>query len=308
VTSEPDARIRIVRVGIVDIGSNTARLLVADVGSDGSIAPAAKRRAYLGLGAEIAATGTLSPETVRRTALIASAYTERARRTGAEMMETIVTAPGRQGEGSERLLAALGSATGTQAHVLSSDDEGRLAYEGAVHADTRPPAEVIGVIDVGGGSSEVVVGTPSLGAAWIRSLDVGSLRLVGMGLADAPPSKRAIREAQAFVREAVAELDAPSPDIVLACGGSAKAAARVSGGQLDLDALDQVIRLCTEMTAGALVRTFHLHPHRGRTLLAGALILRELAAALGRPLELAGGGLREGAALALAWPEALAAA
>jgi exopolyphosphatase/guanosine-5'-triphosphate,3'-diphosphate pyrophosphatase len=308
VTSGADARIEEMRVGIVDIGSNTARLLVADVRSDGAVVPVAKRRAYLGLGAEIAASGTLCEETIRRTAVIAAAYTERARRSGAEALEAIVTAPGRQGDAAEALVHALETSTGITTMVLSSDDEGRLAYEGAVHTFQGSLADVVGVIDVGGGSSEVVVGTPSLGAAWIRSLDIGSLRLVTQGLDGDPPSKSAIREARRRVRDAVAELDAPTPDIVLACGGSAKAAARVSGKTLDSRGLDAVIRVCSTSTADELARTFHLHPHRGRTLLAGVIILRELCEALGRPLELAAGGLREGAALALAWPEALAAA
>lgn len=307
-TSDADARIAEVRVGIVDIGSNTARLLVADVRSDRTVAQVTKRRAYLGLGAEIAATGTLSAETIRRTALIASAYAERARRAGAHALETIVTAPGRQGDAAHALVEALAAATELPTLVLSSDDEGRLAYEGAVHTYPGQLADVVGVVDVGGGSSEVAIGTPSLGVAWIRSLEVGSLRLVAQWLEGDPPPKRAIREARNRVREAVAELETPTPDVVLACGGSAKAAARVAGRGLDLEALDEVVRICSTTPAEKLARTYHLHPHRSRTLLAGTLILRELAAALDRPLEPAAGGLREGAAIALAWPEALAAA
>ncbi|MBM3678985.1 MAG: hypothetical protein FJW96_14070, partial [Actinobacteria bacterium] len=259
------------RVGIVDIGSNTARLLVADVRSDGAIDTFAKRRAYLGLGTEIAATGTLSAETIRRTALIASAYTERARRAGAEALETVVTAPGRQGDAAGELVAALERETGTPTLNLSSDDEGRLAYEGAVHTYEGELPDVVGVVDVGGGSTEVVVGTPSLGAAWIRSLDVGSLRLSSQQLADDPPSKGRIRAARERVRAAIGGLDAPAPDVVLACGGSAKAAARVAGRPLDVDALDEVIGLCAATSAAKLSRTYRLHPHRGRTLLAGTV-------------------------------------
>lgn len=307
-TSERVDRIEVVRVGIVDIGSNTARLLVADVGSDGSVTQVAKRRAYLGLGEEIAATGTLCEETVRRTAIIAAAYAERARRVGSEALETIVTAPGRQGDSAAALVHALETATGIPTLVLSSDEEGRLAYEGAVHTSPDRLADVVGVVDVGGGSSEVAVGTPSLGAAWIRSLDIGSLRLHTSHLAADPPGKRAIREATAYVRAAVEGLDAPSPDVLLACGGSAKAAARVAGRSLDHAALDEVVGICSTTAAAELARRYGLHPHRGRTLLAGAVILREIADVLGRPFELASGGLREGAAVALAWPEALAAA
>src|SRR5262249_58329617 len=90
-----------------------------------------------------------------------------------ERVEAIITAPGR-GPGGAELARAVATATGWPARVLSADDEGRLAYDGAVsQADALP--EVVGVVDVGGGSSEIVVGTPLLGGAWVRSLTAGSL-------------------------------------------------------------------------------------------------------------------------------------
>jgi exopolyphosphatase/guanosine-5'-triphosphate,3'-diphosphate pyrophosphatase len=305
--SDAPARIDPVRVGIVDIGSNTARLLVADVRSTGDVAAVAKRRAYLGLGEEIAHTGTLSAETVHRTAVIAAAYAERARREGAAILETIVTAPGRQGAAAVALVTALREATGTPTLALSADDEGRLAYEGALHAASAPLPEVIGVVDVGGGSTEIVVGTPSLGAAWIRSLDLGSLRLTRQHLGGDPPGKRAIAAARDAVRRAFADLGNPAPDLVLATGGSAKAVWRTLGRTFDADDVDEVIGIASTLSAAKIAKTYGHHPHRARTLLAGALILQEAARRLNRPVELALAGLREGAALALAWPEALAA-
>jgi exopolyphosphatase/guanosine-5'-triphosphate,3'-diphosphate pyrophosphatase len=305
--SDAPARIDPVRVGIVDIGSNTARLLVADVRSDGNVATVAKRRAYLGLGEEIAVTGTLSTETIHRTAVIAAAYAERARREGAAILETIITAPGRQGASATALVGALREATGVPTLTLSADDEGRLAYEGAIHASASPLPEVVGVVDVGGGSTEIVVGTPSLGAAWIRSLDLGSLRLTRQHLGSDPPGKKELAAARGAVRRAFADLGHPVPDLVLATGGSAKAVWRVLGRTFDPAGLDEVIGIASSLSAAKIAKTYGHHPHRARTLLAGALILQEAAHALGRPLELAEAGLREGAALALAWPEALAA-
>lgn len=295
------------RVGIVDIGSNTARLLVAEVGSDGVVSPVAKRRAYLGLGEEIAATGTLSPKTIRRTAVIAAAYTVRARRTGAVALETIVTAPGRQGDAAPALVKALAEATGVPTLTLSADDEGRLAYEGALQGLEGPPPDVVGVVDVGGGSTEIVVGTPSLGAAWIRSLDIGSLRLTRQCLHGEMPAKSAVREARRVVEAALDGLDAPSPDVLLAAGGSAKSVWRIVGREFAAGDMDEVVRIGSTWPAARIATTFGLHPHRARTLLAGTLVLREVSAVLDRPLRLANGGLREGAALALAWPAALAA-
>ncbi|MFN0154405.1 MAG: hypothetical protein ACKVUT_08500 [Gaiella sp.] len=296
------------RVGIVDIGSNTARLLVADTRRDGTIEEIDTRRAYLGLGEEIARKGSLRPDTVSRAALVASAYAEVARREGASTVEVIVTAPGRQGDASGRLVAALERSTGMPVHVLSAEEEGRLAYEGAVHRLAGELPDVLGVVDVGGGSTEIVVGTPLAGPAWVRSLDIGSLRLTELELEGDPPRAKSIDRARAHVREALLSLALPSPDMLIACGGSARAVWHIVGRRgFSVDDLETVVEVAARTKAAKLAKTFGLHPHRARTLLAGTLILAETARALDRPFELAGGGLREGAALALAWPRAAAA-
>ena len=107
----------------------------------------------------------------------------------------IVTAPGRQGAAAAELTAALAEATSLPVRVLTAESEGRLAYDGAVARMVGDLPEVVAVVDVGGGSTEVVVGTPLLGAAWIRSADVGSLRLTRAHLTDDPPSAAQIRGA-----------------------------------------------------------------------------------------------------------------
>jgi exopolyphosphatase / guanosine-5'-triphosphate,3'-diphosphate pyrophosphatase len=306
-TSGVLATIGVVRVAIVDIGSNTARLLVADVDHGASVADVEKRRAYLGLGEEIARTGTLSDGTIVRTARIARAYSTRGREQGAAHVQTIVTAPGRQGTCAKALVGALARATGSDVRVLSAEEEGRLAFDGALHRAPADLPEVIAVVDVGGGSSEIAVGTPSLGAAWIRSLDLGSLRLAQRALEGDPPSARSVVQARDLVRQALSVLDAPRPDVALAAGGSARAVSRVVGRTFGEDDLIEVIRIAERSPAAKLAKTFGFHPHRARTLLAGAVILREASRALERPLELAGGGVREGVALALARPAVAAA-
>ncbi len=302
-TSGPGPRInsmQTTRVGVIDIGSNTARLLVADVAADGGLVEVDTRRAYLGLGQEIARWGSLRAETVERTAGIARAYVRRAQAEGADQVCTLVTAPGRQDARAPALLHALERSTRAPVRVLSAEEEGRLAFEGVVQRSERPLPEVVSVVDVGGGSTEVAVGTPLLGPAWVRSIDLGSLRLTQLCLEGDPPQESTVRQAQEAAHRAFGNLAAPCPDAAYATGGSARAAARIAGQELSVDDLDAIVRVATGATAAKLATTFRFHPHRARTILAGAVLLREAAQALGRPLVVVPFGMREGAALALA--------
>ena len=293
------------RVAIVDIGSNTVRLLVADVTNDG-VETVAEERAHIGLGAEIADLGTLSPGTVDLVAGLAGDYARTSVRHGASRVETIVTAPGRQAASAGPLLAALVSTTRAPVRVLTADEEGRLAFDGAV-ARARELPEVVAVVDVGGGSTELVVGTPSLGPAWVRSIDLGSLRLTRGSLPADPPSGQQLTAAHDLVRRHLAGLQPPRPDLALATGGSARAVARIVGRVFGTADLAEVARVLASRPSAEAAGLFGIAPERAGTVLAGALLLGEAARLLGRPLELARGGLREGAALALAAADAVAA-
>ena len=183
------------RVAIIDVGSNTARLLVANVTAKGAVVPVAEEREYLRLGAEIERTGTLSAKKIAAAADTCGAYARRIAELDVERATVIVTAPGRQGAAAPELTAALARRRRLPVRVLTAESEGRLAYDGAVARAVGDLPEVVAVVDVGGGSTEVVVGTPLLGAAWVRSADVGSLRLTRAHLTDDPPSAAQIRAA-----------------------------------------------------------------------------------------------------------------
>src|SRR6478736_1829750 len=208
------------RVAIIDVGSNTARLLVANVTGKGAVVPIAEERDYLRLGAEIERTGTLSRKKIAAAAATCGAYADRIAELGVERATVIVTAPGRQGAAAAELTAALEAATSLPVRVLTAASEGRLAYDGAVARVVGDLPDVVAVVDVGGGSTEVVVGTPLLGAAWIRSADGGSLRLTRSQLADDPPSSAQIRGAAEAVGRALAGMSPPRPSLALAVGGS----------------------------------------------------------------------------------------
>lgn len=285
------------RVGVVDVGSNTVRLLVASRGG-GGIAAVHEERALLGLGEEIERFGGISELKLAETGERARRFARTARELGCSSIDVIVTAPGRQAENARELLGSLERATGIAARVLSADEEGRLAYEGAVAQARSLPARVA-VCDVGGGSTEVVVGSPAAGPGFCRSLDIGSLRLTRRFLDDEPPGKKAVAAARAEVRDHFEGLGAPPADAALATGGSARSIRRLAGRRLGEGELAAAVKTVAKRTSSQLSRELGLDPQRARTMLAGALILVETQRRLGVPLEVARGGLREGAALQL---------
>ena len=294
------------QVAIIDIGSNTARLLVAEVDERGAVVELAQDGVHLALGEELANGKALTDEKIATVAAAAHRFAVTAERHDVRRVEAIVTAPGRGPNGS-RLAAAVASATGWPVRILSADDEGRLAYDGAVaRAEDLP--EVVAVVDVGGGSSEIVVGTPLLGGAWVRSLTTGSLHLTRLFLHTDPPTAAEVSLARDVVRGALEGVEPPRPDTVLAAGGSARAVAKVVGRVFGHDDLEEVVRIATRKPTRDIARAFGLRATRAETLAAGAIVLAEMSRLFEQPFTLARGGLREGAALVLATATEAAAA
>ena len=295
-------------VAVIDVGSNTVRLLVASVGRGDAPAPVVTDKAYLGLGAEIARSGSLSPETVETAAQVCGRFAERARSAGAEHALVIVTAPGRQGRDPDALVSGLRARTRVPVRVLTAEDEGWLAYQGALARAVEPLPDSVGVVDVGGGSTEVVVGNRGTGALWVDSVDLGSLRLTRLALEGDPPSKRELAEARDLVRRALAQLSPPRPDAALAVGGSARALGKLVGRTFDADGAEAAIEILARRRSSKVARGAGIDERRAGPVLAGALLLAETSRLLGRPFAVARGGLREGMALALAGEDGRAAA
>lgn len=288
------------RVAIVDVGSNTARLLIADVARD-RVVPVIEEREYLSLGAEIARTGALSAGTLRELAHVCEGYARLARGSSIERATAIVTAPGRQGRSVGALLRVLAEATGFRVRVLSAGEEGRYAYVGAVASTRDKLPNVIGVVDVGGGSTEIAVGEQRDEALWVRSIDLGSVRLTSTQLVSDPPGKRELKRARAVVRDELDRLKPPRPELALAAGGSARAVARITGrAYFGADDIDEVVRILARHPSARAAREFGMHPIRAASAIGGALLLAETSRLLESQLEVARGGVREGAALALA--------
>lgn len=296
---------RPVKVAVIDVGSNSARLLVASVNRGGDVKQLRRERAYLRLGDDAYKLGRIGDAKLEETGTVLRSYAKIARKRGVERLTTIVTAPGRQASNPDDLLDVIAAATDAPVELLTAEDEGKLAWQGAVAA-LETPTGPVAVVDLGGGSCEIAVGDPGDDVDWVRSRDAGALRVTRSFLGD-DPSVGEVWAARDGVRGLLEGVDPPRAEHALAVGGTARALGRILGKRYDADDLDDlVLRLVVEgrtrVTAGTSIT-----PERAETLLGGTLVLAELADRLGRPLRVGRGGLREGAAVALARDVALAA-
>ena len=207
-----------------------------------------------------------------------------------------MTAPGRQSRNGARLVNELERASGMQARVLSVEQEGRLAYAGALRGMAAPLYVGVAVCDVGGGSTELAIGHRRNQPQWIRSFDVGSLRLTSRHLDADPPGRRDVRKAR---DDGARHPGLRRPARCHAGPRNRRRGARAApAGRSDLgpDELAEAIEITTRMSSSKLAKRTGIDPERARTVTAGAIILAEVQELMGMPLEVARGGLREGLA------------
>jgi exopolyphosphatase/guanosine-5'-triphosphate,3'-diphosphate pyrophosphatase len=285
-----------VRVGIVDVGANTVRLLVATADGD-SLVSIREDRDQVGLGEEIERTGRIGEKKLAEAAEAARAHVRRARKLNCSSIAVLVTSPGRQAANGKDLVSRLAAATGVPTRVLSAQEEGELAWRGAVAAAAKLP-ERIAVCDVGGGSAQIALGTGS-GPSWVRSLDIGSLRLTRRAFREDPPDEEDIARARSIVAAEFDDLTPPLPLCAIAVGGTARALRKVVGPELAEESLLSAIRRLTKKSSAKVAKDYGVDEARARTMTAGALIFLELHRMLKVPLQVGRGGVREGAALAL---------
>ena len=259
------AHLQSMKVGIIDVGSNTVRLLVARQGDDGELETVLAERAQLGLGAAIERSGIVSRPKRTATARRVARYAAAARDEGCDLIDLVITAPGRQSENAYQLVTELEFAAGLPARVLSVEEEGRLAYAGALRGVPIPSDGGVAVCDVGGGSTELAVGYGGVLPAWLRSYDVGSLRLTCRHLDGDPPSRREVRRARDYVRAVLAGDNPPEVALGLATGGAARALRRLVGRTLGADELAEALELTTRMSAAKLAKRGGIDPDRAKT-------------------------------------------
>jgi exopolyphosphatase/guanosine-5'-triphosphate,3'-diphosphate pyrophosphatase len=279
----------------IDIGSNTTRLLVAERDGAG-LREVLARRMFVPLVARNG--GPIHPDTVTVLASVVAAHAAVARDCGAERIHAVATAAIRHAANRDALCAAIRREAGLPVRVLDDADEARLAFAGATRTLPAPPGGIVGVVDVGGGSSELVAGTVAGGVSWYASVRVGSGVLTERHVRSDPPSDADLRTLRAEADAAFAGIAAPRPACAYAVGGSATSLRRLCGGELTPLALDDALRLVVSWSVRDTARRLDLARERVRLLPAGLVLLRAAADAFGGlPLEVARGGLREGVVL-----------
>jgi exopolyphosphatase/guanosine-5'-triphosphate,3'-diphosphate pyrophosphatase len=284
------------RCACVDIGTNTTRLLVAERQDGGRLREVVAVRRFLRLVPD--EDGTIPAATVEALARLVAAHVSNAGKHGAESVRVVATAAIRAAPNRAELCAAVHEATGYTVEILSGEDEAALAFHGALASLETPPEGLVGVIDVGGGSSELVAGTAGGGVTWSASLPIGSGVLSQGHLRSDPPALAELAAVRAEIDAALAGVAPPAPRAVLAIGGSATTLAAATGGELVPATIARVLAVLLEEPAAEAAKRLGLHVERVRLLPAGLLALEAAWGAFGgAPLSVVQGGLREGVVL-----------
>jgi exopolyphosphatase/guanosine-5'-triphosphate,3'-diphosphate pyrophosphatase len=155
----------------------------------------------------------------------------------------------------------------------------------------------LGVVDVGGGSSELVVGDLDAGVRWWSSVPIGSGALTYSSFPSDPPTAAQLTQARAVVHAALTGLDPPAPEGAVAVGGSATSLALLAGPSLGTVGLGRALEALTSAPSREIAARFGIDAQRARLLPAGLLILQGVTELFGVELQVGRGGIREGVLL-----------
>jgi exopolyphosphatase / guanosine-5'-triphosphate,3'-diphosphate pyrophosphatase len=282
-----------VRVAAIDCGTNSIRLLVADHDpATDTMTDVRRRLEIVRLGQDVDRTGRLAPEAIERTRVALAGYAETCRDLGVDRVRMVATSATRDAANREDFRGMVLATLGAEPEVITGGEEAELSFTGAVHELAGDPAAAPPrlVVDIGGGSTELVLGEDSVTAA--HSMDVGCVRLTERHLRDDPPTPRQVAAAEADVRAALRQARAEVPvEHARTFVGLAGSVTTVAAIALDLPGYDPArihhsripvagVRAVTDrlLRGTRAERAAHpaMHPGRVDVIGAGALILRVL--------------------------------
>jgi exopolyphosphatase/guanosine-5'-triphosphate,3'-diphosphate pyrophosphatase len=303
------------RVAIIDIGSNSTRLFIADLDGDRVVDELERRSVVTRLGAGVDANGHLRQDAVDRVYATLDEFKAQTERRCPDKEIAILTSAVRDATNGSEFAQAVADRYGFEPHVLRGDEEARLTFLGAT--SERDPEEQTPtlVIDVGGGSTELVVGS-GREARFHVSTQAGVVRQTERHIKNDPPTEKELDELAKDVREIVS--DAVAPDVRddvkhgIAVAGTATSLAAIAQRLEPYDpekvhgyvvAKDEAERILAELAAIPLEErraTPGLHPDRAPTIVAGVIILREVMELFGlSAIEVSEHDILRGAALGL---------
>jgi exopolyphosphatase/guanosine-5'-triphosphate,3'-diphosphate pyrophosphatase len=284
----------VTRVGAIDCGTNSIRLLIADTDGDGTLTDVLRRMEVVRLGYGVDRTGVIDPEAMRRTVAMAAEYAGQCRSAGVQAVRFVATSASRDARNADEFVAGVREAFsdfGTSPEVVSGAEEAELSFRGATGGLRRRGIDgPYLVVDLGGGSTEFVRGTHAVEAA--RSVDIGCVRMTERHLRSDPPTAA---EVEAATRDIDAAIDLAADEVGLAgtkaLVGLAGSITTVTAHALGLPAYDATRIHLTELTPEETLRScrslLHLtradraalpfmHPGRVDVIGAGALVWHQV--------------------------------
>jgi len=279
------------RVAVIDAGTNSSRLLVADV-AGGKVSPVERRSTVTRLGRGVDLSGRLSAEAVEDACGAIGEYVAQFRELGAETVDAIATSAVRDAENGSAFIAELRERFALSARVLDGEEEARLTYLGATSENV--PAEPTLVIDIGGGSTELIVGTGTE-ISFHTSMQAGVVRHTERRVSSDPPTALELESLAADVRGLIEGAIAPG---VEAAAGIAVAGTPTSLAAIEMElepydparvhghvlALPEIQRMLSRLASAPLAQRVEIpgmHPDRAPTIVAGVVILVEAMRAFG---------------------------
>jgi exopolyphosphatase/guanosine-5'-triphosphate,3'-diphosphate pyrophosphatase len=277
-------------IAVVDLGTNSTRLLVARVAGDGSVEEVERRTEVTRLGDGVDSTGRLSEEAMDRVHARLAAYREIADRHGAGRRVAVATSAVRDADNGAPFTESVGERHGFDVRMISGDEEARLSFLGAT-SGRDPAAGPVLVFDIGGGSTEYVVGTPGEAPAFHVSTRLGSVRQTERHIRSDPPGADELATLADAVAAVIAEgvpqevRDGVAAGIAVAGTATSLAAidqrlepydpARVHGYALGLSSAERMLARLAATPVDERREVPGLLPDRAPTIVAGAVILVE---------------------------------
>jgi exopolyphosphatase / guanosine-5'-triphosphate,3'-diphosphate pyrophosphatase len=277
------------RVAVLDLGTNTTRVLVADV-DDGRVHELERRTTVTRLGQDVDSTGRLADEAIDRVTATLEDYKAIIDELQPEHTIALATSATRDAENGGDFRQMLHDRFGFDAQIISGEEEARLTFLGATSARPRDEGPLV-VIDIGGGSTEYVVGTAGSDPTFRVSTQAGSVRQTERHLREDPPSEEDLLTLQAAIRSIIAEAihDDVNHQVEagIAVAGTATSLAaidqkldpydpaKVQGYNLQLEACERMLGELAAIPLEERRQVPGLHPDRAPTIVAGTAILLE---------------------------------